>query len=212
MNTYSKNGYSLLELTVAMAVLSAVGLLAMEGVRTSTAALSTTEAMSQAQSCVRDTMRVMCNELQLAAKRSNAALSPPLQPPQITANPVAGSPIDIAFQIPLDLTATRWSSVIRYRFMYEDTNNNGRLDPGEDTDGNGVLTRCILRIQDRNGDGDTTDPGESTPIGGSNDFRDVTFARNGDVITITLTANRLVAPRRTNPVTATETARVYLLN
>lgn len=205
-------GFTMLELTVSMGILSVVALLGMVAVRASASTVATTEALSQVQSCVRDTMRVLQNELQMSAKRSNPSLTPPLQTAQINANPAAGAPVELVFQTPVDLSGQRWSRTVRYRFIYEDANNNNRLDPNEDTDRNGVLTRCILRMQDRNGDGDTADPGEAAPIGGSNDFRDVAFARNGDVITITLTANRLVGTRRNWPVTATETARVYLLN
>lgn len=205
-------GFTLLELTVSMGILGVVAMLGMVAVRASASTVATTEALGHVQSCVRDTMRVIQDELQMSAKRSNPALTPPLQTAQINVNPAAGAPVELVFQTPVDLSGQRWSRAVRYRFIYEDANNNNRLDPNEDTDRNGILTRCILRMQDRNGDGDTLDAGESAPIGGSNDFRDVAFARNGDVITITLTANRLVETRRNWPVTATETARVYLLN
>ena len=55
----------------------------------------------------------------------------------------------------------------------EDDNGNGRLDPDEDENGDGVLTRRIVRLQD----------GESVPIASANTI---------DTVLFTLVKNKVV--------------------
>jgi prepilin-type N-terminal cleavage/methylation domain-containing protein len=208
-------GFTLLELLISLALLSVVSVLGFTVLAASGNVMNLAATQSTVDSELRDTINAMRGELQLASKTTNAALVPPLTAVTITNNPVAGSPIEIAFQIPRDGTGNLWSSTIRYRFINEDANANSKLDAGEDTNADKALTRRIVRIQDLNGNGVTTDPGETRVVGGANDLSAVTFALDAtkSVLTVTLTASRRVSnnPKRP-PVTGTVTTNIYLRN
>src|SRR5690606_10240154 len=103
------------------------------------------------------------------------SLDPPLFPIEIKQNPVPSSPVELIFQVPAGNSGRKWSPRIRYRFINEDVNGNSWLDAGEDLDGDQQLSRRIVRIQDTNGDGDTTDPGETRPLGTANALSNVQF-------------------------------------
>lgn len=198
-------GFTLLELTMSMAILTVVGFLTFVVTQSSTSAAGVAEAKEQAQAAVRDAMNAMAAELQLASKTSNAALVPPLSALAVT----PGNPGEVTFQVPLNSTGSQWSSPIIFRFVNEDDHNgvgamNGRLDEGEDTDGDLALTRRVVRVQG----------GQETPVGAVNDLSSVIFALNppqNNVLTITLTASKPLSGRD-DQVWATATSRVYLLN
>ena len=134
--------------------------------------------------------------------------------PATCAAPAPGCPVELVFQVPLDGTRLLWSSPIRFRYINEDTNGNAALDPGEDVDGDGALTRRIVRMQDINGDGDEDDPGEQRPLAAANDLSDVQFALDADhsLLTIRLEASARTSGRRMERVTAAVTSRVYVCN
>jgi hypothetical protein len=159
-------------------------------------------------------MAAIIAEAEIAARQGDNSLIPPLEEIEVIQNPVPGSPVELRLQVPLDGSRQRWSSPIRFRYMNEDLNRNALLDAGEDTDGDGALTRRIVRIQDINMDGDTADIGEARPVGGCNDLSDVEFALNDDnsILTITLTATARVDGRRPTLVSETVSARVYVCN
>lgn len=207
-----RQGFTLLELLISMAILTVFMLLGGLAVQMSITSVDTAEAAGMVQAEVRNVLQAVSAELALSAKRGNDALTPPLQDVTITENPAPNAPIELVFQVPLDDVGRTWSNPIRYRFVTEDANGNARLDPGEDSNGNGRLDRCIERIQDRNGDGDADDPGERTVLAGANNLNDVRFARVGNEIVVTVEATRLPGRQRIRPVTARVTGRVYLLN
>ncbi|GMW00047.1 MAG: hypothetical protein AMXMBFR84_11850 [Candidatus Hydrogenedentota bacterium] len=206
---FRRYGFTLLELLITVALLAVVSLLGFVAVQSSVASAGTAAAKSDVQQAVRDVMAIMVTELQTAAKADNDALNPPLDRLAVTANPAANCPIEVSFQVPLDGTARNWSNRIRFRHYDEDANNNEWLDSGEDVNGDGVLTRCIWRMEDTNGDGT---PDETREVGGANCISNVQFVLNGNVLTITLTATQLLPGFRQNPVTATTSTDVYLLN
>ena len=205
-------GFTLLELMIAMSILAVVSLLAFVAVASSAESASAADAQSIVQQNVRDAITAMTREIQLSAKQGDDSLIPVLQPLQVNANPTANSPIEVVFQVPRDGSGRLWTNPIRFRYITEDANNNALLDAGEDGDGDGELARRIVRLEDRNGDGDTLDAGEQSTVAGANDLSNVQFAINGDVLQITLSATKLFGRRRTNPATATATTRLYLLN
>ncbi len=205
-------GFTLVELVISMAILTIISVLGVVALRTSTTSVATAESKADVQDNIRDALASMARELQMAAKIADDSLTPPLVEVAVNANPAVGSPTELVFQTPLNGSGRSWSQVIRYRHVNEDANENGRLDEGEDLDGDGVLSRRILRIQDRNGDGDTTDDGERIPVGGANDLSNVQFARVGDIVTITLTAEKFLSGRRSDPVRLTVSSDVYLQN
>lgn len=202
----------MLELMIALGIIAIISMLGMTALESSTLAMSSSQSKEEVQSNIRDAISAMTRELQLASKATDDSLSPPLEQVTINLNPAPNSPVEIVFQTPTDGTGFRWSQPIRFRYVNEDSNGNGRLDNGEDADGDGALTRRIVRIQDRNGNGTTTDPGEETPVAGANDLTNAQFARNGDVVTITLTSQKFLGMRRSNPVSATVSHDVYLQN
>ena len=205
-------GFTLVELMISVAILVVVTGLGLVALQSSTTSIAVAKAKGDVQRSVRDIMTGLTRELQLASKRSDDSLSPPLLPLAVNTSPATGSPVEVVFQVPADGSGRNWSNPIRFRYLNEDANGNGRLDNGEDLDSDGVLARRIVRIEDRNGDGDTADAGEVTPVGAVNDLSNVQFTLNGDVLYITVAASKLVGVRRTNPVRARATSSIYLLN
>lgn len=205
-------GFTLMELLIAVSLLTVIGALSMVAIQTSTQSMTTASAKAQLLDELRETMNAVTQELQHAAKTANPALAPPLQAVTVTENPVAGSPVQIAYQIPRDATGRNWSRPIILRHINEDLNGNGILDPGEDTNGDGVLTRRLIRLEDVDGDGNISPSTEIRPVGNANNLTNVQFVRNGDIITITLTAEKRVPPGSGATVTATTVGRVYLMN
>lgn len=198
-----KTGFTLVELTVSTTILTVVSALMFLVMQSSTSAIGLAEAKETAQGALRDTLGAMTQELQLASKATNAALVPPLQALQVV------NPQEIVFQVPVNSFGTVWSTPITYRFVNEDAGehegaNNGRLDEGEDVDGDGALTRRVLRIQD----------GNARPLVPCNDLSSVQFALNAtnDVLAIMLTASKATQNRRHDLSCATATSQVYLQN
>ncbi|MGI6460372.1 MAG: PulJ/GspJ family protein [Candidatus Hydrogenedentales bacterium] len=207
-------GFTLVELMIAMSLLALIGIMSFVAIETAANSAALALAKDRVQSSVRDTMTALISEAELAAKQGDNSLIPPLAGIEIIQNPVPGSPVELCFQVPLDGTRQRWSTPIRFRYMNEDLNGNALLDAGEDKDGDGALTRRIVRIQDINRDGDTSDPGEIQPVGGCNDLSSVEFTLNHDhtILTITLGATARVEGRKPTLVSETVSARVYVCN
>lgn len=209
---HGARGFTLLELLVTVGLLSIVGLLGFVAMASSGQAMQVAETAGRIQNDLRETMMLMNEEIQLAAKIGDDSLDPPLFPVTIVANPVPSSPVEVRFQIPTGNSGRRWSQVIRYRFVNEDVNGNSWLDAGEDLDADRQLTRRIVRIQDINGDGDTTDPGESRPLGTANALSDVTFQLNNGVLTVNLGAAKKSSENAAHALEATVSGQIYLLN
>lgn len=205
-------GFSLVELLIAVTIVSMIAVIGLMALQSSNTSIAVAQAKAEAQANVRDVLLAMTGEIQLAAKQADDSLSPPLQPVEIVNNPAPASPVEVIFQTPLDATGLNWSGRIRFRFINEDANGNSFLDPGEDLDRDGVLSRRIIRIEDRNGDGDTADAGEMVSVADANNLSNVQFLLNNDVLTINATAAKLIGMRRDNPVMVAASARVYLLN
>jgi len=201
--TRGQEGFTLLELMVASAILVVVSMLTFVVVQSANSGTCVAQAKEAAQASVRDALTAMSAEIQLASKRSNDALVPALEALRIV------NASELVFQIPADTLGLVWSPPITYRFVNEDTapegvEPNARLDPGEDVDEDGALTRRILRIQ-----GD-----DVRPIGAANDLSAVQFllSPNNDVLTISLSATKAVEDRRHDLVRVTATSRVHLVN
>lgn len=205
-------GFSLMELLVAVTIVSILAVMGMIALQSSNTSMAVAQAKAKVQANVRDALQAITEEVQLAGKQADPSLAPPLQPVQIIEDPAENSPVEVAFQIPVDSTGLNWSNRIRFRFVNEDVNGNNLLDSGEDTDEDGVLSRRIIRLEDRNGDGDMADAGETVVVAGVNDLSNVQFALNNDVLTINLTSTSFIGHRRDTPLTITSSGQVYLLN
>jgi len=195
-------GFTLIEITASLSILVIMSLLALVVTQSTTSAVVVSETKEQAQASLRNALAEMTAELSAASKKTNAALVPALAPLQVV------SPTEVTFQVPLSTSGAVWSAPITYRFVNEDVGangNNGRLDSGEDTNGDGALTRHIARIQEN----------KQSVIGTANDISDVVFALNApknDALTITLTATKAMNNARRDFVSVTATNTVYLVN
>jgi prepilin-type N-terminal cleavage/methylation domain-containing protein len=207
-----KRGFTLLELTISVSVLSIIFMLSFVALQSSVSAMATSSAKARVQDNLRDAIQSIRGELQLAAKSADNSVTPTVAKVAVNANPAAKCPTEIVFQRPRDTTGKLWTTPIRFRFFNEDTNNNGRLDSGEDANNDKVLTRRLLRLQDVNGDGDTADNGESRPVAGANDLSSVTFTINGNVVTVNLTSSQLIPGLRDHPVRMTLSSAIFLQN
>lgn len=209
-----KAGFTLMEVMIVAALLSVVGLLAFMAVQSAVSATEVAEAQGTAQVNVAQLVQIMTRELQLASTRADDSLSPPLEPAVLRNNPAPGVPLELEFQVPTDNTGRNWSTRIRYRYINEDANGNGRLDGGEDLNEDGLLNRRIVRMEDRNGDGDADDNDEQVPVAGANNVANATFALNGNVLTITLVTDARVRRfgRPSNTLTSSITSQVCLMN
>jgi prepilin-type N-terminal cleavage/methylation domain-containing protein len=205
-------GFTLLELMIVISILTIVGGLSYVALESSTVSMATASAQADLMDDLRSTMMVMTQQLQIAAKTGDDSLEPILEEVEVVENPAEGSPVELAFQIPLDNTGQNWSDRIRLRFVNEDANGNDALDAGEDLNGDGALTQCVVRLQDVNGDGFVDPDSESFPLGAANNIVNAQFVRNGDLVDITLNARKVTGPHQRTPVTARMTARVYLIN
>mgnify|MGYP006289374907 CR=1 FL=1 len=205
-------GFTLLELMIVISILTFIGALSYVALESSTVSMATAATKADVMDDLRNTMLLLNQQLQTAAKTGDDSLDPILEEVEIVENPAAGSPVEIAFQIPLDDTGQNWSERIRFRFINEDLNGNDVLDDGEDLDGDGTLTQRIVRMQDINGDGFVNPEEETFPIGAANSITGVQLVRNGDVINVTLNGRKFTNTRHETPVTATLAGRVYLMN
>lgn len=195
-------GFTLIEITVSLSILVIVSLLVLTVTQSTTSAVVVSEAKEQAQASLRNALAEMTAELSAASKKTNAALVPALAAIKVV------SPTEVTFQVPVSSTGLTWSAPITYRLVNEDVGSSGgnaRLDSGEDKDGDGALTRHIVRIQGN----------KQSVIGTANDISNVVFALNApqnDALTITLTATKAINNARRDLVTATATNTVYLVN
>lgn len=204
------SGFTLIELMIAMAIFSLLSIAIYAAVSSTVEATGTATAEGEIMQSLRDVMREMTRELQVAAAENDPTLMDPLF--GLTVDEVGGNPVGVTFQVPLDNSGENWSEPIRYVWVNEDDDGDARLDPGEDDNGDGALTRRILRIEDLNNDGDTNDPNEVRPLAAANDISNVQFAFDGDVLTVTLTASKRPNHNRDQPITATLTGNVFLMN
>ncbi len=193
-------GFTLLELMIVIAIMAVISALSYVALDSSIVSMNTAALKADVMDELRNTMMLMTQQLQLAAKEGNNSLNPPLEGVAIVQNPAQLSPVEIVFQIPLDDTGLNWSRPIHLRHINGDIN------------GDGNVTRRVVRMQDLNGDGVIDPVTETFPLGAANNITDVQFARNGDLITVTLTAEKQASTRRMETITATLTGQVYLLN
>lgn len=212
-------GFTLLEVLVTSAILIVVGVLGFVAVLSATSSVSLAQAKAEAQDCVREALDAMTREVELAA-RPRGSEEPPLPAGVSGLEVLSGSEVGVEFQVPLDAAGANWSNTIRYQFFDEDQNDNCLLDSGEDEDGDGLLTRRVVRMEDADGDGSFDGAGETRPIGGANAVSDCQFALNQGMLTITLTADVRIpgtahyegGDTRHHTVPLTMASRVFLLN
>lgn len=214
-STVGERGFTLIELLIVVVLITIILTLVEGAFRTSLRVMETANSRGQAISSLNQVLWVMSSELETAAREvgdavdSVAAISVTDDGAPVAAG-VSGNQVNFQFPTGLDT----WTQPLQYRFINEDANDNAILDAGEDTNGDGRLTRRIERVN--------LTSGIVEPVGGSNDIADVQFRLDEDneVLTIFILSTREVAGTRTNangPLQAQVTSgnierNVYLFN
>lgn len=148
-----RTGFTLVELSTAMAILSVVSLLSFVVLRTSTQTADLSRAKSQIQGEIRDVMTAVSNRVQEAVTQRLTNVTG--APEDLFPIAVSQDGHSVTFQVPApadgaDLYA--FSDPITIALESEDQaegtgDPNGKLDDGEDANGDGVLTRRVTLTQ-----------------------------------------------------------------
>lgn len=168
-----KRGYSLLEIMIAMSILSIISLLGYVMLVSSTESAQLARAKAEVQANLRDVMAELTSELREAYTERTVNAAPPIAPEDTEAIAVTEDGESVTFQVPEptgDPNRVQSSAPITFTLQMEDTYQsetgfNAVLDGGEDANDDGVLTRRIVRIQGN----------EERPIGGANNISACTF-------------------------------------
>ena len=168
-----KTGFTMLEVTISMSLLSIVALLGFVVLRGSTESAALTQAKGEVQAGVRDAMTAITAEVRAAYTQRTVDAVPPIAPRDTDSIVVSAAGDEITFQVPVRLDTpemVRSSTPITIRYENEDTYETGIgfnaiLDPGEDLNEDGLLTRRLVRTQN----------GLSTVLGATNNISGVQF-------------------------------------
>jgi len=168
-------GFSLVEITVVVALVSILALLVGTVWIGALNVWEVQETEAQVNESLRQATSLIADELRQASLEAVPSVTPAV------AGLVVGSARDsVTFQRPLDAAGETWSSPVTIQWYSEDVNGNLLLDGDEDSNGNGALDRVIERRQDLNGDGEIAGPGEVQIL-----------ARNVDQFVVTLEGRTL---------------------
>lgn len=211
----SQQGFTLLEVSVAVAIFSIVGLLSFIVLSSSNESAAMAGAKSDVQASLRDTMNALTTEVQSAFTERLAGTpgaDPVAQPITLINN---GTGLRYHVPDPNKIwgahTIPGASTPIQITFENEDANGNGILDTGEDLNADGVLNRRLVR----------THNGVTTILGGANEIEAVTFellphpAPNNNALTrlnIELVASKQYGPSKDKRVWAELSTMVNLEN
>lgn len=208
----NNNGHTMVEIMVASAVLSIVSLLGFVVIQTSASSAQLANAKVDVQNNLRDTMAALTSELRegvttVTTEKTGA-------PEDLFPVSVGPEGEQIVIQLPEAQTGEvgfAYSTPITFWLQNEDENGNGRLDEGEDTNDDGVLTRRLVRTQD----------GEDSPVAGAQTIDAVTFtllenqvAGNQELTTvrITLSGSKRYGPGDGKLVSGEMTSNIRLVN
>lgn len=199
-------GFSLIELMIAVAILSIVSLLGWVALHTSTQQTTLAAAQAAVQQDVRSVAMLLSEEIEVASAEDRESVDPPVA--GVTVNSpcqadVEGGLVDnggapcvseVVFETPPVVEGTPWHKV-RLRYVNEDQDGDGELDAGEDLNADGRLNRGFYRIEDRDGDGSVSQGGDVVLLGSTNNIIAGTFSLSGNrrVVTVRLTAEREIA-------------------
>jgi prepilin-type N-terminal cleavage/methylation domain-containing protein len=177
-------GFTLLEMTIAVALLSVVSLLSYLAIQSGAETSVVAAAKEEVAAGLRDTLIEVTKEARQAYTARTTESAPKHAPEEAQSIKLISSGKGISFYIPLKTNHPKPDALgpIIIEFENEDANGNGKLDSGEDKNGDGVLTRRLVR---RLGN-------DVRPLGAFNSLRDVTFtlsknAANGSNINNRLT-------------------------
>lgn len=167
-------GFTFVEVMLSLAMTSVVVLLGFMAIQSAAESVEVADATADTLQSLRNVMGMVTQELEMASSQDLEGLCAPIH--------VSESMPEVTFQVPLDDTGESWSDPITYLFENEDTDGDAQLDDGEDTNGDGVLTRRLVRLQ-----GDT-----EMILAAANNLHDVDFdlSDDGRMLTVTLVASQ----------------------
>ncbi len=168
-----RHGFSLLEITIAISILSIISMLGYVMLISSTESAQLAQAKAEVQGNLRDVMGELTSALREAYTARTVNAAPPIAPEDTAAIRVSEDGQSVTFQVPVaidDPSRVQSSAPITFLLQNEDTYEseigfNAVLDGGEDTNGDGVLTRRIARIEG----------GQEVPVGVANNISACTF-------------------------------------
>lgn len=166
-------GYSLLEVSISMALLSIVSLMGFMALKSSTESAALSQAQGEIQANLRDVMTELVGTVREAYTQRTVDVVPPLAPEGAASVLVNAAGNSLTFQVPEPSASPGLvvaSAPITVRFENEDVAEgavgpNARLDSGEDKNGNGMLDRRLLWTQ----------AGETRVVGGANNLSQARF-------------------------------------
>ena len=208
-------GFTLLELTVSVVLLTVIGLLGYIASSGSLKAVDLNEKMTTLQEELRSTMRALSDEVQPAVKKARDGFELPTGAQELKVGSTANA-TSITFTVPTDMTGTHFSGVMTIRHESEDVTDaslgpgyygNAALDPGEDTNGDGVLNRRLVLIRP---------DGSRQALGGGNHLARVVFnlSADGSMLNVIMCATMQVETGRsqTRILRHWLTSNIYLMN
>jgi prepilin-type N-terminal cleavage/methylation domain-containing protein len=167
MDFRKNTGFSLLEMSISMAILSIISLLGFIVLQSSTESAAIATGKNKVQSDLRDVMQLLTSEVREAYTRRT--IDAMIAPDETEAIQVSEDGESITWQTPVPVDGPGMVTVsapITVFFENEDENGNALLDDGEDTNQDGVLTRRLVRVQD----------GTETTLAAANNISAVQFA------------------------------------
>ena len=185
MKQHTQSGFSLLELLVATSILLVVSALSFVVLQSSTENNVMSGAKAEVNGGLRDVLGAITSEVRTAYTQRTTDSDPPLAHEDAIAVQVWDGGSELEFMVPEPSTASAVptpSSRIIIRWENEDTNGNGELDPGEDANADGVLTRRVVREQD----------GETLVLGSANNISGCFFSLEESIADDSEVANNLV--------------------
>lgn len=206
------HGHTMIEMMVSMAILSIVSLLGFIVLQSSTSSAQLANAKVDVQNNLRDTMAALTEELregvtEITTEKTGA-------PADLFPVAISDEGRSITFQMPEPVAGEgmyAYSRPVTFSLQNEDVNENGQLDPDEDTNSDGALTRRIVRSQN----------GETTPVAGATTIDGVTFTLLANQATgvtdmttvqITLRGSKRYGAGDGRPVLAEMTSNIRLVN
>jgi len=196
---------------ISVAIVLVVSMLGYIAFSSSYEAIDLNQRMGALQADCRDAMRALSDEAQMAVKRAAPGQVLPAGAQDLRVNP--GNPREITYVVPTANDGTAFSPVRTIRFESEDLPaaglengefGNGRLDPGEDTGGNGRLTRQLVLI---NGI-------QRRVLGSATPLANVAFdlPADGSCLVVTMTAVTPIAQDSARMLRVDTESTIYLMN
>lgn len=208
----NNQGHTMVEVMISTAILTIVSLLGFVVLQSSTSSAQLANAKVDVQNNLRDTMAALTFELREGVTQTTTEKTG--APEDLFPVAVSDEGRAITFQKPEPIVSGEmfaYSTPVTFSLQNEDENGNGLLDPDEDTNADGALTRRIVRSQN----------GETTPIAGASTIDLVNFTLLANQVTgvadlttvqITLRGSKRYGAGEGKPVLAEMTSNIRLVN